>query len=853
MIIKNVRKRNSYFKDIILCFMFFLYSMLGFSQINDDFFSNIAKQPFGVRNIEEMEIPGPHELKNTQLKWNGDDTVASMNKIDSKEELQEELERMRQKYQPFLMELYPQLQSPRISQRIDKMQFRLETENDRNDFNYIVEGKGDWQEVSIPHYTGPGEQAIAWYRTTFFVSKEMKSKGRLVLHFNGVEYFADAFVNGQFVGNHEGYFGAFECDFSPYAKLGENILLVKVRNSSRFTVGSTPTGETSNRKLNIPRTFGDKLQSGVSLGWNEPHFGWNCSPNGFGINQNVYIEARAERYISDVFPRPILKENSVIVSVELENLSEQNGKARLKASVFGRNFKATVAENIKINCNISGTRPIYRIEIPIENPRLWKLDEPWLYQVQVKLEDDKGNLLDTSEKQFGMRSFEQRLDTKPIGRYYLNGKEIRLRGANDMGSYQLDVFRKDWKQLIDDILLAKITNMNFLRCTQTVMPQEFYDYCDRLGFLAQSDLPLFSKLSYKKVMEAIKQSSEMSRAVRSHPSNCVVSFINEPDGGDGTGGHAFAVNRGELEEFFKAAAIAVKFENPDQVIKLIDGDYNPPSVGMPDNHCYSGWYGNHCISNEKLHDGYWCKVKKGWMYGCGEFGVEGLDPINTMLKYYPKEWVTINSDGTWDPNKIEGSQTWNKHAEWYETPNTMEEWVLASQIHQANIIKIKTEAFRRMSQMNTFAIHLFIDAWPNGWLKTIMDVQRQPKLAWYTYRDALTPIAVQVRSPRNKTMFKPGATENLEIWICNDTHETPECEIKYQLELDNKVIQTGAVLAIMPTVTEGSYFQGFLPISIPDDITKSTSLKLRVSLINKQNSSIIDQYVFDANKKELRM
>ena len=155
--------------------------------------------------------------------------------------------------------------------------------------------------------------------------------------------------------------------------------------------------------------------------------------------------------------------------------------------------------------------------------------------------------------------------------------------------------------------------------------------------------------------------------------------------------------------------------------------------------------------------------------------------------------------------------------------------------------------------MNTFAIHLFIDAWPNGWLKTIMDVQRQPKLAWFAYRDALTPITIQVRSPHNETTFQAGTNANVEVWICNDTHDKPESEVVYQLEINGKVTQTGHVAANMPTVTEGSCYQGMISIPIPKDLNKSTSLKLRASLINKTTKKLIDQYVFDANKEKFKM
>lgn len=858
----------------------------------EDFYTQVARQKFGDRMTGEMEKPAPAPLPEIELPWNGGDATAPMDKIDSPEKLTAALTELRAKMSPFLSEQQPKLAETRISFPVEKMQFRRETDADRAEFFHTLQGKGEWQTVNIPHYTGPGEQAVAWYRSVFAVTPEMKAKGRLAVHFNGVEYFADVFVNGQLAGSHEGYFAPFACDFTPYAKTGENILLVRVRNSSRSTVGSSETGETSNRKQNVARTFGDKLESSNSPGWDDPYFGWNCTPNGFGISQGVTIEARAERFIGDIFPRPVVneKEKSIVVAVEIENPSEQNGVVVLKVSVHGRNFKQTVAENIYFKhdsgisgwmgqhegadakakdgvpiCKITGTRPVYRVKIPIPNARLWTPEAPWLYQAQVTLEDTDGKVLDTQERQFGMRSFEQRLDSTPIGRFYLNGQEIRLRGANEMGNFQQDVLRRDWSQLTDDILLAKLTHMNFIRCTQTVMPPEFYDYCDRLGLMAQSDLPLFSKLSAKKATEAIKQAGEMARVVRSHPSDCVVSFFNEPDPGDGTGGHAFALTRAQVEEFFKAATVAVKLENPDQVIKLVDGDYNPPSAGEPDNHCYSGWYGSHGVSLKLLHAGNWCSVLKGWMFGCGEFGAEGLDPVNTMKKYYPADWIAPKPDGSWTPDKIAGSQTWNMHQAWYQSPRTMDEWVKLSQIWQADVTRLKTEAFRRMPRMNTFAIHLFIDAWPNGWLKSIMDVQRQPKPAWFAYRDALAPLAVQVRAPWNdaaeklsitncdtwsyqNNVFTGGESSRVELWICNDTAQTPACELRYQLELDGKTVQTGRMDAQLPTVTEGSRFQGYLPVTAPA-VPAPTPLRLRVSLVTKDDGHVIDQYLFDGQAR----
>jgi hypothetical protein len=84
----------------------------------------------------------------------------------------------------------------------------------------------------------------------------------------------------------------------------------------------------------------------------------------------------------------------------------------------------------------------------------------------------------------------------------------------------------------------------------------------------------------------------------------------------------------------------------------------------------------------------------------------------------------------------------NFHYLWYPTPQTRDQWIEASQLHQEWITRLMTESFRRLPGMNTFAIHLFIDAWPAGWMKTIMDVNRIPKKAWFTFRDVLSPVAL---------------------------------------------------------------------------------------------------------------
>ena len=112
---------------------------------------------------------------------------------------------------------------------------------------------------------------------------------------------------------------------------------------------------------------------------------------------------------------------------------------------------------------------------------------------------------------FGMRTFRQDEESKPKGKFYLNGREIRLRGANTMGHLERCVMEGNLDQLRDDILLAKLTNMNFLRLTQRPVHREVYDMCDRLGLLLQTDMPMFATVRRNQLLEVVRQCSRMER------------------------------------------------------------------------------------------------------------------------------------------------------------------------------------------------------------------------------------------------------------------------------------------------------------------------------------------------------
>ena len=800
-----------------------------------DPFAEIARHRAVLRK-RSLVVPRPPALPARRLPTGRHDPAAAFQpgrKLDTAEKLSAELARQRRLHARFLRDFAPPAERTRLTVGLETFDWRQETAEDRRDFAAVLQGGGLWQRVRIPHFGPPLGPAATYYRTPFVVSDEMMAKGALFVRFKGVDYKAHVFVNGAYVGSHEGFFAPFEFDITSAARAGENVLLVKVENDA-ICMGNDSWGPDG-------RLYeGDKLYAASGPGYDDPAIGWHHCPPAMGIYQKVCIEARSVVHVHDIFVRPMVEDKAAEAWIEVANSGVLRSEAAVEISVFGQNFRKTVfrARRRKPAKPVGPRLNYFRIPFDVPNPRLWSLETPWLYQVQVRVLDKDGRLLDTAIRQFGMRSFRMDQDGSPKGRFRLNGVPIRLRGANTMGFEQQDVIRGDWKQLIDDILLAKICHMNFLRLTQRPVQEEVYDYCDRLGLMTQTDLPLFAYLRRSQFCEAVRQAEEMERLVRSHPCNIAVSYINEPfpaESGDKSHRHLI---RGELESFFLAADQAVRLANPDRVIKPVDGDYDPPAPGLPDNHCYCGWYNGHGVDLGKLQKGYWQAVKPGWFYGCGEFGAEGLDSIEVMRGHYPPEWLPRNpqEEFDWTPDRIVMAQTGPMHYIWFDTQHGLADWIAASQAHQAWATRLLTEAFRRDSRMNSCAIHLFIDAFPSGWMKAVMDCHRIPKPAYFAYREALTPLLANLRTDR--FAFLAGENMALEAWVCNDRPGGMKgVVLHYQMELTGRVIFAQRARASVPF--DGSACQGRLVLRAPE-VTRRSKVTVRLGLLDGRGRVLHD-------------
>ncbi|MBQ8657852.1 MAG: glycoside hydrolase family 2, partial [Clostridia bacterium] len=501
---------------------------------------------------------------------------------------------LRAYYEPYLKNYARKITREEYS--IVDFSYRKETEEDKADFTHVLGGLGVWTEVKIPHYDGPDGRWNAFYRTELTIDKIQKDKYYL-LDFEAVDYIAEVYINGRMADRHIGFFAPFTVNITDYIHEGKNTLLVVVKNDI------TSTGVF----IEGVKHYGDKIYGATHLGYDEPNLGWHHCPAGAGIFGKLKMTVAGTSRITNIFVQPDIDKGEITVNTTVFTYGHKTCKYKIAYTVEGRNFKEKVFENAEGKTDPFTLDENYLVEkFSLPNFKLWTQKAPHLYAITVSLLDENGNVIDEKQTHFGMRKFHMDENSTPKGAFYLNNERIMLRGTNEMGHLPRCVKEGNYEQLIDDILIAKVANLNFYRMTQRPVYDDIYTYFDMLGMLCQSDFPLFSYLKPSAVGEALKQVREMELLTRNHPCVIVETFCNETLDKTAWGKEQYNLSRYEIEKFFNAAREVVEIYNPDRVIKYCEGDYAPlpETHGISDFHCYTYWYVSHGMPSGKLKKGY---------------------------------------------------------------------------------------------------------------------------------------------------------------------------------------------------------------------------------------------------------
>ena len=341
------------------------------------------------------------------------------------------------------------------------------------------------------------EKQKVWYRRFFSLPAHWRGK-KIFLNFEASDWETSVWVNGQLVGTHRGGYDPFQFDISPAVKEGKQELLVAVWDPT--DKGYQPRGK--------------QVQNPQGI--------WYTAVT--GIWGTVWLEPVSQVFIDRLQITPDVDRREVKLQLGISSLQPE---LVVKAMVLAG--EALVAEREGL--------PGEELVIPIENPRLWSPEDPFLYQLQIVVERE-GEVVDEVESYFGLRKISLGKDGAGRTRIFLNNRPYFQLGTLDQGFWPDGIYtapsEKAW---IYDLNCLRSLGFNLLRKHVKVEPRRYYYWCDRLGVLIWQDMPSGDKYigrnqaDLARSKESVEQFKlELERIItnlRNHPSVVVWVLFNE--------------------------------------------------------------------------------------------------------------------------------------------------------------------------------------------------------------------------------------------------------------------------------------------------------------------------------------
>ena len=377
-----------------------------------------------------------------------------------------------------------------------------------------------------------------WYHRTFWVDGKRLEKERYILHFEGSDYKTKVWVNGYFVGSHEGGYSRFSFDVTNLVRDEENFLTVKVEDSY---------------DMQIPRG---------KQRWKKENFAcWYVQTT--GIWKTVWSEYVPKYHIDSVKMTPNLEDYSLGLEVNVKVPEEMwDGRFMVKLTVsfkghlINQNYMAVVSDHLKAKIDMF-TNSFQECEWGIMT---WSPEEPNLYDIEFEL-IEKGEVIDQVGSYFGMRDI--RIDGPNI---LLNGKPIYQRLILDQGYWKDSHLTPPSEEaLIEDIEKIQALGYNGLRKHQKIEDERFLYWCDVKGMLVWSEMAAAYEYSDKAVAAFTKQWMEIVKQNYNHPSIITWTPFNESWGVSN-----IKIKRPE-QHFTEAIYYLTKSMDPNRPVIVNDG------------------------------------------------------------------------------------------------------------------------------------------------------------------------------------------------------------------------------------------------------------------------------------------
>ncbi|WP_158281468.1 beta-mannosidase [Sediminitomix flava] len=700
--------------------------------------------------------------------------------------------------------------------------------------------KKEWLKASVPGcvhtdllkhnkiedpFFGTNEKKVQWidkkdwiYQTSFTVDKNTSSHNHQELIFEGLDTYADVYLNEEKILSANNMFRTWKVDVKNILKEGKNTLKIyfhspiKVAEPLWDEVGyplyaindDAKTGGTGDKKLSVMTR-----KAGYQYGWD-----WGPRLVSSGIYRPITLKSWGATTIENVhYTQHNMSEKNVTVKGKVNLTSHAKSKAKVQI-VDAKSGVVYTDTKVKLS---KGQNAV-SFSFDIKNPKLWwsnGLGEQNLYTLKAQVTID-GEVQDEKVENIGIRTIELNTAKDEIGAAFsfrLNGQDVFMKGTNYIpGDMFLD--RVSDEKLEETIKACADANMNMIRVWGggTYERDLFYDLCDKYGLLVWQDF-MFACSLYpgdEAFVENVKaEVKDNVIRLRNHPSLAMWCGNNEI----------------EWAWFGWGIQKQMKWSEADST-KIINDYFRlfteeiPNVLGEYDNRDY--WasspyfrkYGDHLENEGDRHLWDVWKGPKAWTYYkehvprfMSEYGYQGYPEVATLKNYVKEEDMNLWSPAMRNHQKAKyGNKRILKNVQKEFDVNgkdDFEKFVYISQMYQAYDVKFAVETHRRNMPHCMGTLYWQVnDCWPVASWASI-DYEGRWKAVHYAVRDSYKNVIVSI-SEENK---------DFHIYTVSDKLEDESADLTLKvMDFDGKVIYENKEL--VQVQANSSKFQFVIPSTL---------------------------------------
>lgn len=611
------------------------------------------------------------------------------------------------------------------------------------------------------------------YKKQFHVPAIQKPYPRVRLVFEGVDYEAEFFLNGESLGTHRGMFtpAAFE--------VGDK-LRYDAGNLVAVAIAPAPHEEPQIGRTSRVRTHKTRM-----------NYWWDFCPRLVhqGIWDDVYLEFTGPVRIADVFVRPRLNEDltraDVTVAIELDSTIETETEIEITL----RLAEQVVAQTIR-RVTVAAGRTQTAADLAVDHPHLWwpnGYGEQTLYECEVRTLSPTPHITEEESRivRFGIRRIELVPNDTPdtTARPYtfvVNGRRVYINGWNWVPMDALYGVPRPGK-LERLLALAQRAHVNLLRVWGggLIEKEAFYNLCDRLGIMVWQEFILSSSgidnspsTDPDYIALLVHEAEQIIPRRRNHPALVLWCGGNELQGRSGMAS-APDVERGPeqpLDDRHPAlAALKATVERLDPDRLWLPTSPSGRAFGNSLENIERDPLGQHDVHGPWEYQGvdkHYALYNAGTSLFHSEFGVEGITNLKSLNAVISPEhqWPV---DLAQNPYWFHLGAWWVRRAMWDQTFGPLSDvasYVRATQFLQAEGLRYAVEADRRRRWRNSGVIPWqFNEPYPMAACTSAVDYWAEPKPAYYAVARAYEPVTVTAAFPTiawgGREMFEA------EVWM----------------------------------------------------------------------------------------